>query len=151
MRTLFLLFILNTFLFQAEAQIDIGSNDALVSDDAIGGFKRKENDSQDVFYFVGEMPVFPGGGDSAFYSFIKKNLTYPADAKEKGITGIVYVKFIIEKDGCVSSIHIAPGRGLSPSLDQSAIDVIAFSPEWTPGKSNGKKVRVGKVARVKFE
>ncbi|MFC0876522.1 energy transducer TonB [Saccharicrinis sp. FJH2] len=93
------------------------------------------------------MPKFPGG-ENALYEFLKKNLIYPEIAKEIGISGRVYVQFVIEKDGSVSHATIA--RGKDRSLDEEALRIVNMMPKWKPGIQNGQKVRVRMILPVKF-
>lgn len=139
MRNIFLLLFFFCVLSQTHAQ-----------NSPNGDIKSKPTDSSDVFSFVGEMPSFPGG-DTAFASFIKKNLTYPKEAKRQNITGKVFVMFIIEKDGSVTNVSIVPGKGAHPLLDQAAMDVIKSSPKWSPGYTNDKPVRVKKIQPISFQ
>jgi protein TonB len=67
-------------------------------------------------------------------------LVYPAEAKENGMQGRVVLQFVIEKDGSVADVKVL--RGAHPSLDAEAVRVVSLSPKWTPGKMNGKAVRV---------
>ena len=64
------------------------------------------------------MPIYPGG-DDALRKFIAKNVTYPDYAKKNGISGKVYVNFVVEKDGSVGRMRIV--RGVDPSLDAEAL------------------------------
>jgi TonB family C-terminal domain len=146
-----------SFQSQAQTEKTVGGQDApakkpdqLDTIEEIGGTDNTP-DSLRVLYYSDIMPAFPGGGDSAFYAFVQKNLIYPEDAKSKGIMGTVYIQFIVEKDGSLSSIHVIPRRGISPSCDQAAIDVVSKSPKWTPGKMHDKPVRVQCTKRIKFE
>jgi TonB family protein len=88
--------------------------------------------------FVEELPEFVGGMDS-LYSFLHKTLRYPANAKEKGISGQVFVEFVVEKDGSVSNVKVL--KGADPELDAEAIRVVKMMPKWKPGKHEGKPVR----------
>ena len=91
------------------------------------------------FIAVEEMPVFPGG-DDAMMGFITKNFVYPQPSKEIGITGKVYVDFIVNEKGKVVDVAIA--RGLDKLIDKEAVRVVESLPNWTPGKQGGKEVRV---------
>ncbi len=108
------------------------------------------NDSTETHIFTTTMPLFQGGGEDAFIRYIQGRVIYPKDARELKIQGTVYVQYIIEKNGSVSNVVIVPGKGVCPSIDQAAIDVIKSSPNWTPGLNNGKPVRVKKIARINF-
>ena len=84
-------------------------------------------------------PQFPGG-EQALYAFIRDAVKYPREAVDNGITGRVYVGFVIRKDGVVDSVHTV--RGVHPLLDAEAERVIGALPDWQPGMMNGKPVVV---------
>lgn len=92
-------------------------------------------------------PQFPEG-DKAMFEWIAKNLTYPADASELGITGKVIVSFIVEKDGSVTNAKII--RSLYPSIDKEALRLVNAMPRWTPGKMYGEPVRVTYLLPINF-
>ena len=92
-----------------------------------------------VYDVVEVMPQFPGG-QTAMLKYIMENIKYPKQIMEEGIQGRVTVSFIVEKDGRVSNVRLL--RSVQPSLDKEAIRVVKSMPKWTPGKQNGKPVRV---------
>jgi len=97
---------------------------------------------------IKEYPIFPGG-EAERMNFLRSNVIYPQEAKEKGEEGTVYVKFIVEKDGKVTNAEVV--RGVSPSLDAEAIRVISSMPNWTPAKDeNGNALRVYFNMPMKF-
>ncbi len=49
---------------------------------------------EEIFRVVESMPEFPGG-EAAMYAFLQKNMTYPEMAKQAGISGRVYVTFVV--------------------------------------------------------
>ncbi|MCX6256605.1 MAG: TonB family protein [Bacteroidia bacterium] len=100
-----------------------------------------------VFTIVEEMPSFPGGEDS-LRSFIKKSLKYPEEAIKKGISGTVFVSFVIEPDGSVGDVKVV--RSVHELLDAEAVRIIKSLPRWTPGKDRGKAVSVSFTIPVKF-
>lgn len=89
--------------------------------------------------FVNHMPQFPGG-DEAFKTFLKKELTYPEEARTIGVEGTVLVQFVVEKDGRVSQPKVLVS--VYPALDEEALRVISKSPKWFPGEHFGNKARV---------
>lgn len=95
--------------------------------------------SDTLFTVVEVMPQFPGGSESMM-KFIKENISYPAEAKEKGIEGRVFVNFVVETDGSVSNAQIL--RGIGGGCDEEAVRVVAKMPKWTPGYQRGQAVRV---------
>jgi TonB family protein len=96
--------------------------------------------SEDVFIVVEDMPKFQGGTVADFRKYVQQKLTYPEEAKEKGLEGTSYVKFIVDEEGRVDEVEVI--RSSHDILDQAAVDVIRNSPEWEPGKQRGKKVKV---------
>jgi protein TonB len=92
-------------------------------------------------------PSFPGGID-AWNKYLAKNLRYPYDAVQNNSQGIVFVRFVIEPDGSITSPTVM--RGVSKDIDAEAIKVISKSPKWNPGIQNGKPVRVYYTVPVRF-
>ena len=99
--------------------------------------QTKKNDM--VFDVVEVMPQYPGG-QIAMLKYIMENIKYPKQIMEEGIQGRVTVSFIVEKDGRVSNVRLL--RSVQSALDKEAIRVVKSMPKWTPGKQNGKPVRV---------
>ncbi len=103
----------------------------------------------DLFFIVEEMPKFgEQEGMDDFNQYIATNLKYPRKAAKKGISGKVFVQFIVEKDGSVSNVKVV--RGIDPLLDAEAARVIEASPKWTAGKQRGQKVRVNYTLPINF-
>lgn len=99
------------------------------------------------FVVVEQMPVFPGG-EAALMQYLGKKTKYPQRAREAGISGTVYVTFIIEADGRVSSIGIL--REVAGGCTEEAIRVVSEMPRWVPGKQRGKAVRVQMNLPISF-
>jgi periplasmic protein TonB len=81
--------------------------------------------------------------------WIASEVKYPEIAKENGITGKVYVQFVINKDGKVVDVQIL--RGVDPYLDKEALRVVAAMPAWSPGKQRGKTVKVSFQLPINFK
>lgn len=101
-----------------------------------------------IFDIIEEEPVFPGG-DEAMQQFIRDNLVYPAEAKEKGEQGKVYVRFVVEADGTITNVVIA--RGVSPSIDAEALRIVKLMPNWNPGMYKGTPVLTNVVIPIVFK
>ena len=106
-----------------------------------------EEDDDEFFMVVENMPEFPGG-DRGFMKYLQKNVRYPAIAKEYNIQGKVYVQFIVDKSGAVTNVKIV--RGVDKHLDAEAVRVIKSLPKYTPGKQRGKAVRVMFTVPINF-
>ncbi len=108
---------------------------------------EEEHVEQEIFIIVENMPEFPGG-ESALMEYLAKNTAYPPMAKESGIQGTVYVRFVVEPDGSVSNVTIM--RGIGGGCDEEALRVVKNMPRWTPGKQRGKPVRVQFNLPIRF-
>jgi TonB family protein len=96
---------------------------------------------------VDEMPVFPGG-DAGLLNYISVNTKYPKEAKEKGIQGQVFVRFIVKEDGTVSDVSIL--KSANPLLDSEAVRVVSTLSNFKPGKFNGNEVPVWFIVPITF-
>ncbi|TFH94100.1 M56 family metallopeptidase [Porphyromonas levii] len=101
----------------------------------------------EIFEFVEDMPEFPGG-IGALMKWLGENIKYPEEAEKQNIQGRVMVHFVVETDGSVSNPQIA--RSVHESLDAEAVRVVAAMPKWTPGKAEGKPVRVRFTLPISF-
>jgi TonB family protein len=87
-------------------------------------------------------PIFPGGYQELL-NFIEQNIQYPDTAQTLGISGTVYVSFVIEKDGEVTNEVIV--RGIHNSIYEEALRVVRLMPNWIPAIQNKDE-----ATRVKF-
>lgn len=121
-------------------------------------FHVDNGDLVDVFS-VDSVPVFPGG-ELALLEYIRNSIKYPEDALNDSICGRSVVQFIVEIDGSVSNpeIFISSATDRSDTVNSSifkqfdieAIRVISDMPKWSPGKHDGKLVRVKYLIPVSF-
>ena len=109
--------------------------------------QEKENNEKLVFMIVEDMPEFPGG-EVALKKFIANSVKYPEVAKKNGISGRVYVTFVVGTEGMVEDAKIA--RGVDPSLDKEALRAVNLLPKWKPGKQRGENVRVSYTIPIVF-
>ena len=106
-----------------------------------------EEDDDEVFMVVENMPEFPGG-DLGLMKYIQKNVKYPPIAKEYNITGKVYISFVVDKSGSVTNVKVV--RGVDKNLDAEAVRVIKSLPKYKPGMQKGKPVRVMFTIPINF-
>ncbi len=83
-------------------------------------------DTNKEYTFVQQKPMFNGD----LYKYIADHVVYPKDAIDKNITGTVYMSFVIEKDGSVTGVKVL--KGVYPSIDNEAVNVIQKLPKWNP-------------------
>jgi len=107
-----------------------------------------EGKDNDFFLAVEQMPEFPGGNE-ALMVYLASNTKYTRMAIEAGITGTVYISFIVGKDGSVSTVELL--RGIGGGLDEVALEAIRNMPDWNPGKQRGIPQRVNMKVPFKFQ
>jgi len=104
-------------------------------------------DKDEIFVFVEQMPEFPGGAKEMI-KFISSHLYYPSRAQEMGITGTVYLRFVVAKNGKIENIEVI--RGIGGGCDEEAVKVLGIMPPWKPGKQGGKTVKAVFTLPIKF-
>lgn len=109
---------------------------------------RNTSEDEKVFIAIEQPAEYPGGLP-ALMKFVSKNLKYPEMAKRMGIEGKVWVTFIVETDGSISTIKIT--RGVNADLDREAIRIVSLFPTWSPGMQNGHPVRSQFVLPIPFQ
>jgi len=114
--------------------------DTKVQIDAFLQQEESEEEDEEIFVIVQDMPDFKGGGLKAFTKYVQKKLEYPLIAQENGVQGTVFVRFVVDKDGSIIMVEII--RGVDPVLDKAAMAAVTDAPDWEPGKQRGKPVRV---------
>lgn len=133
-----------------EIDLDIEMTEEAVVEDVaefIVEGKPEEEAVDEIFSVVEIMPTFPGG-NSEFYEYVSKNLKYPRKALKAQVEGKVIVEFVVEEDGDISDIEILKGIGYD--CDEEAVRVLKSSPNWIPGKQQGKKVKVKVMVPLNF-
>ena len=105
-----------------------------------------EPDAGKIFTVVEEMPSFPGG-EAKLFEYLSK-IKYPAIARENGISGRVYVTFVVDKDGKIKDAKLL--RGIGGGCDEEALRVVKSMPDWKPGRQNGRNVTVQYNLSVNF-
>jgi periplasmic protein TonB len=105
-----------------------------------------ESNPNEIFTSVEELPKFNGD----FNKYLNKSLRYPAVAQENGVQGRVTVTFVVERDGSITDIKPI-GRSLGSGLEEEAVRVLRTAPKWTPGRQNGRPVRVQYTVPIVFQ
>ena len=122
----------------------IGSQDLMIVTEQSPG---PNVDPDSVFELVDQMPQFSGGQDEMF-KFLAGNLMYPDEAVDAEISGVVYVAFVVEKDGSIGESRVL--RGIGGGCDEEAIRVVRSMPKWKPGIHGGKPARVEHTLPVRY-
>lgn len=109
--------------------------------------EEEEIIEEQIFTIVEQMPQF-GSGESDLLNYLARNIKYPQMAKESGISGIVYVTFVVGKGGKVGDVRVL--RGIGGGCDKEAVRVVKGMPDWKAGKQRGKPVSVQYNLPVRF-
>ena len=105
-----------------------------------------ETQTEKVYTKVEEMPSYPGG-DKELEKYLM-NMKYPEQARKNGISGKVYVSFVIDSNGQVKDEKIL--RGIGGGCDEVALEMVQKMPRWKPGKQGGVPVAVQYNLPVQF-
>lgn len=108
---------------------------------------EQEPSDDEPLQYVEQMPVFPDG-QQAMYKYIYDSIKYPANAREKGISGQVIAQFIVQADGEITDAVIT--RGISGGCDEEVLRIVNNMPDWIPARHNGKNVAVYFTLPIKF-
>lgn len=112
---------------------------------AVNIFAQETN--KEVFTYVEQMPEFVGG-EAVLMKFISTNIKYPASAKVENIEGRVMISFIVTFEGKITDIKIL--RDIGGGCGEEAVRVMKLSPDWKPGKQNGRPVNTKMVIPINF-
>ncbi len=123
--------------------------------------QRKEEPTEaEIFTIVERMPSFRGCEGLAtedqrtsctynkIQEYLGKTVVYPNMAKDNGITGTVYVTFVIGSAGEVKDAKIL--RGIGGGCDEEALRAVRGMPKWGAGQQRGKSVSVQYNLPVRF-
>jgi TonB family protein len=80
--------------------------------------------------------------------FISNNIQYPPYAKDNQIADTVYMKFVVDANGNVTSTEVAQSN--ATMLDREARRIINSIPAMTPGVKNGQNVAVEYIVPIQF-
>ncbi len=97
-----------------------------------------EASNNEVSQVVEVQAEFPNGQVELF-KWLEANIQYPEEAKKNKIEGKVIVRFVVEKDGTITTAEVL--RGVDVSLDNEAKRVVMAMPKWIPAKNVGVVVR----------
>jgi TonB family protein len=139
---------------QSESGIIVNSNTPKVTTESKPIIVTSETPKDTIpkkilrFNEVDKPASFPGGMDKMM-EYLKNNIQYPADCREKGIQGIVLVEFVITKKGKIEKVKVLVP--VHPDLDAEAKRVISKMPKWEPAELNGKKVNTMYQIPINFK
>jgi protein TonB len=119
----------------------------LEDDNVMSSTCYKMDGSPDTYTPFFKFPEFEGG-DEARLNFLIKHIKYPKKARKNNIMGMVYLTFMVSKDGAVEEVEII--QGVHPLLDAEALRVVKSMPSWKPGSIDGESIRISCNMPIKF-
>jgi protein TonB len=89
--------------------------------------------------YAEQLPAFAGGAP-ALRRYLAAALVYPPAARLRALSGTVVVQFVVDEQGRV--VDAAVARTSDPVFAAEATRVVYLMPWWTPGRDQGRPVRV---------
>ena len=86
-----------------------------------------------------DMPSFKGG-EKARIAYLEKHVKFDRYDVERGLSGKVYVSFIVSPKGKIQRVELR--RGIGGKCDDAVIKAVKGMPRWSPGRDGGKYVAV---------
>jgi TonB family protein len=105
---------------------------------------KKENEK--IFTFAEEMPKYNGD----LYEDLAKYIVYPEQEKNFGVECMLYVTFVVNKDGYVSDIDVLRPCEESDNFGISAVNAVKNLGKFEPAKMNGNPVSLKMTIPVRF-
>ena len=95
----------------------------------------------EINYIVEEMPLFENSDPAvSFGKYIQDQIENSSTIPDS-VSGKILIHFWVDSSGKVVEPNII--RSINRSLDSIVYKIVLDSPQWTPGKQLGKKVKVG--------
>jgi TonB family protein len=122
----------------------LDSFDFVAHDKLKGKPKSKERDS--IFSLLDVQTI----AEPAYNldDFISRNIEYPSEERDKGVSGEIKVRFMVNANGNISDISIA--KTVSRNLSAECIRILGLMPPWTPAMQDGKPVRISFTKKIVF-
>ncbi len=80
------------------------------------------------------------GGETMIIKDVVENFKYPTEARDKGIEGVLMIRFVVEKDGSISNAKSI--RELGSGLDEAGVEAVMKLKKFKqPAMQDGKPVR----------
>ncbi|MDR3010657.1 MAG: energy transducer TonB [Sphingobacterium sp.] len=133
----------------ARGEFGSSKRDGAITGTGIGSISGggTDDNSNNTFTSVEIMPT-PVGGLPAFMQWIAENYNFPQQALDQGVSGVIEVSFVVEKDGSLTDIAVK--RDMKFGTGDAAINLLKKAKKWKPGVQNGLKVRVAYTLPIRL-
>lgn len=89
------------------------------------------------FSRLDEQPLFNGLGPNNFVGWVHTQIRLPESMKDNMPEGRMLLSFVVDTLGKVTDVKVL--ESINEELDAEVVRAVSSSPEWTPGKKDGKK------------
>jgi ribosomal protein S18 len=104
---------------------------------------------RDTLYYTYDKMAEPPQGYPQFTQDLVAIMKYPGFARLVGKQGMVYVQFIIDKNGNLTEFTPLTKEGFN--LEKKAIDKLSKMPAWNPAVFRNKPVKMKFVIPIKYK
>jgi TonB family protein len=108
---------------------------------------------EDTIYRMGSeitLATFSSGSID-YKKYLSNNLKYPSEAKEKKLTGRVWVSFIVAKDGRIEKATLFKPMKNCDACNQEALQLVSSMPKWTAATKNNKPIKNNLRVAIDFK
>lgn len=120
------------------------------SDQAIGENYQVWDGTQFVSTELDQKPDYTEGSYKGYYTSLYMQIRYPAEARERGVSGTVWVETIINEFGMLEAARVREGIGSGCDEESLKIVRLISSRGFTPAIKDGKPVKVKFDIPVRF-
>ncbi|PVY40498.1 energy transducer TonB [Pontibacter virosus] len=106
-----------------------------------------ETGKEQAYFPMQVMPEFPGG-EKRMLQWLGSYIRYPKTTRKAKAEGIVFVVFVIDKEGNINNPEVI--KGFHVDADAEALRVVRGMPTWKPGLLEGKPTPVRYTLPVRF-
>ncbi|HLP96019.1 MAG TPA: hypothetical protein VK168_18380 [Saprospiraceae bacterium] len=104
----------------------------------------------EAVFLVSEVsPEFPGG-KAGLQDYLQNYLGDLAAGPSEGAQNMIYIKFVVQKDGSIQGVSFANPvpDWISPDIPQRCLSAVEQMPPWTPGTYRGRPVKVAFMIEI---
>jgi TonB family protein len=87
--------------------------------------------------------------ERSLLTYLANNVKYPQSARDRNITGMAIMQFVVDKEGNV--VHVEVLQGICDDIKAECKRVVNGMPKWTPGMADGKPVKVRYTLPIRFK
>lgn len=84
-------------------------------------------------------------------AFLRENLIYPEESRFFQEEGVVWVEFVVDRDGSLTNIRVNERSHKSRDLRNEALRVVKQSPKWKPAITDGEYVKTNARVKINFK